>query len=46
MDKVKEGKCPTCGKIIDISLFKDELSLKEFRITGMCQDCQDEVFGK
>lgn len=25
--------------------FRDELSKKEFEISGMCQDCQDEVFG-
>ena len=25
--------------------FKDELSYKEFKISGMCQYCQDETFG-
>ena len=25
--------------------FRDELSRKEFRISGICQNCQDEVFG-
>ena len=24
--------------------FKDELSRKEFGISGMCQQCQDETF--
>lgn len=24
--------------------FRDDLSRKEFHITGMCQKCQDEVF--
>jgi len=36
--------CPICGDNIDTSKFKDELSLKEFRISGMCQRCQDEFF--
>lgn len=26
--------------------FKDELSRREYRISGLCQKCQDEVFGK
>jgi len=34
--------CPYCGKLI--TDFKDELSLKEFQISGLCQICQDEVF--
>ncbi len=32
-----------CGKPIDG--FRDELSRKEYRISGMCQTCQDKVFG-
>ena len=25
--------------------FRDELSVKEYRISGLCQKCQDGVFG-
>ena len=25
--------------------FRDELSLKEYQISGYCQPCQDEIFG-
>ena len=25
--------------------FKDDLSRKEYTISGLCQKCQDEVFG-
>ena len=25
--------------------FKDELSKKEYSISGLCQDCQDKIFG-
>lgn len=42
--KVEAGKCPMCGKPIDMNTFKDDLSLKEFRISGMCQACQDDIF--
>jgi len=38
------GICPTCGK--EIGKFRDKLSLKEFGISGMCQACQDSVFGE
>lgn len=37
------GKCPACKR--DIHGFKDKLSYKEFTQSGLCQDCQDEVFG-
>lgn len=40
---VERGECPICGK--KIIGFRDALSLKEFRISGMCQECQDGVFG-
>jgi hypothetical protein len=43
-----------CGKALeqtDFALqnegqtFRDPLSIKEYRISGLCQDCQDLVFG-
>jgi hypothetical protein len=37
-------ECPTCGGTI--SKFRDELSEREYRISGMCQKCQDEVFSE
>jgi len=37
-------KCPTCGNFIHMNEFKDELSVREFQISGMCQTCQDGVF--
>lgn len=36
--------CPTCGRKIKVGQFRDQLSVKEYRISGMCQVCQDEVF--
>ena len=37
-----EGLCATCGK--KIHGFSDTLSLKEWKISGMCQACQDITF--
>ena len=34
--------CITCGK--EATKFKDDLSIKEFAISGMCQVCQDSFF--
>ena len=36
--------CPCCQKQINEDEFKDELSKKEFFISGMCQKCQDTVW--
>lgn len=37
------GRCPTCQG--EVGEFRDALSRKEFGISGMCQGCQDNVFG-
>ena len=46
VDEIEKGKgnCPFCHKIIDIKDFKDVLSKKEFKISGLCQQCQDRIF--
>jgi len=37
------GQCVGCG---EFNLeFRDELSRKEYGISGLCQCCQDNVFG-
>ncbi len=35
--------CVTCGK--EVKGFRDGLLRKEYAISGMCQECQDSVFG-
>ena len=45
MERVEAGNCPTCNQPIAIDSFRDSLSRKEFQISGMCQKCQDSVFG-
>ena len=44
MAVIKDKKCPLCKE--PIGEFKDFLSIKEYRISGMCQGCQDSVFNK
>lgn len=42
---VDAGLCPFCNKKVDMKDFRDELSKREFGISGICQKCQDETFG-
>ena len=44
-ENIKAKQCVFCGTQVELDSFKDELSLKEFHISGMCQPCQDKVFG-
>ena len=46
VEAVERGKCPFCGKVVFMGDFRNELSLKEFKISGLWQKCQDEFFGK
>ena len=38
------NECPRCGINVNQDEFVDELSKKEFKISGTCQKCQDELF--
>lgn len=40
---VAERSCVTCSG--EAKSFRDSLSKKEYTISGMCQKCQDAVFG-
>lgn len=44
VELVKQGKCAFCEKKINMDDFKDELSKKEYGISGLCFSCQDKVF--
>ena len=39
---MRNQMCVSCGCYA--GWFKDELSAKEYTISGLCQQCQDEVF--
>ena len=41
-DRIMANKCSTCAE--NVGEFKDEISAKEYSISGMCQDCQDTFF--
>ena len=38
----EEGKCNWCKQ--DLKGFRDDLSVKEYEISGFCQSCQDKTF--
>ena len=42
-DSLKVAQCVCCGG--EARKFRNALSRKEFGISGMCQPCQDGVFG-
>lgn len=42
--KVEQGRCPFCDRQVKMEDFRDALSRKEFRISGLCQTCQDTIF--
>tara|TARA_R110000744_G_scaffold379915_1_gene499156 strand:- start:90 stop:296 length:207 start_codon:yes stop_codon:yes gene_type:complete len=45
INRIDNKQCVTCVEdILDMD-FRDEISIKEYGISGMCQVCQDSVFG-
>ncbi len=45
MERVSKGLCPFCEHQLDISKFRDQSSINEAKISGLCQNCQDTMFG-
>lgn len=43
VDSIKQDVCAWCGG--PAVEFRDELSRREYRISGFCQKCQDKTFG-
>ena len=41
-DSIRADICVDCGG--EAKAFRDELSQKEFTISGLCQHCQDRLF--
>lgn len=44
VEAVEKRLCPFCGESVDGNKFRDDLSVKEFMISGLCQKCQDKTF--
>ena len=42
--RLRRGECPACGAREAAATIRDLLSRKEFHITGLCQNCQDDIF--
>lgn len=45
-EAVQTRTCPFCDSTWAEDSFRDEASLTEAKISGLCQSCQDEVFGE
>lgn len=45
---IRSGKCipPPIGCGRAVHGFRNERALREYRISGLCQDCQDEIFDR
>ena len=43
-DRVICSQCVTCSE--PVGEFRDALSKKEYSISGICQVCQDSIFGE
>ena len=40
---IKKDTCVMCGE--SATIFRNKTSEIEFSISGLCQQCQDEIFG-
>lgn len=38
-------RCASCGQVVDLTAFRDELSRREYHLSSFCQSCQDRFFG-
>ena len=52
-DSIKELKCVPapigCGKLINVHEYTEqytEIEKKEYQISGLCRECQREIFGE
>ena len=43
-ESIERKQCAICSSEVELDSFKDEISLKEFHISGMCQPCQNKIF--
>ena len=42
---VEECRCPLCADRVDEDEFRNEMFMREFESSGLCQECQYTVFG-
>ena len=41
---IEKKVCVFCGKEVTKQSFRDAISVKEYTISGLCQECQDKIF--
>ena len=46
VNDINQKLCPMCRKKIFFKDFRDGLGIKEYTISGLCQECQDLAFEK
>jgi hypothetical protein len=44
-ERLERGACPMCGNPDPKATIEDLMSEREFKLSGLCQDCQDKCFG-
>ena len=42
---VENCRCPLCAERVDEEEFRNEVFMREFESSGLCQECQDMAFG-
>jgi hypothetical protein len=42
---IKDYICPLCEERVDEEEFRNEVFIREFESSGLCQGCLDTVFG-
>lgn len=45
-DEYGRFQCPTCTTRFRVSELRNDISVREAGISGMCQKCQDSIFGE
>ncbi len=44
MKSISSRTCAECEEKVTVDSFRDDVSFREFHISGMCQTCQDKFF--
>ena len=46
VEAVERGNCPLCKHKVDENEFRNEVLRRKFSVSGLCQSCQDDIFGQ
>ena len=45
VNRFENKKCVFCSEHINLDSFRNDISKREYKISGQCQKCQDDLFG-